>query len=92
MWSRGPKVPKVRRLRFNLRRSIMRHHQRHNLRSRPQSQCPMLLRRHRHQRLIHSPHHLYIKYLHTKRLHHNPNLHRNHQCACQRQVDQVMLR
>ncbi|GAA1417768.1 hypothetical protein GCM10009615_03050 [Corynebacterium durum] len=31
MWSRGPKVPKVRRLRFNLRRSIMRHHQRHNL-------------------------------------------------------------
>jgi hypothetical protein len=52
----------------------------------------MLLGRHRHQRLIHSPHHLYIKYLHTKRLHHNPNLHRNHQCAYQRQVDQVMLR
>ena len=57
----------------------------------------MLLRRHRHQRLIHSPHHLHIKYLHTKHqyskhLHHNPNLHHNHQCACQRQVDQVMLR
>lgn len=52
----------------------------------------MLLGRHRHQRLIHSPHHLHIKYLHTKHLHHNPNLHRNHQCACQRQVDQVMLR
>ena len=55
----------------------------------------MLLGRHRHQRLIHSPHHLYIKYLntkhqYTKRLHYN--LHRNHQCACQRQVDQVMLR
>ena len=57
----------------------------------------MLLRRHRHQRLIHSLHHLRTKYLntkhqYTKRLHHNPNLHRNHQCACQRQVDQVMLR
>lgn len=48
----------------------------------------MLLGQHRHQRLIQSPHHL----LNTKRLHHNPNLHRNHQCACQRQVDQVMLR
>ena len=63
----------------------------------------MLLGRHRHQRLIHSPHHLHIKYLHTKHqytkhlhhnpnLRHNPNLHPNHQCACQRQVDQVMLR
>lgn len=57
----------------------------------------MLLRRHRHQRLIHSLHHLRTKCLNTKhqyskRLHHNPNLHRNHQCACQRQVDQVMLR
>ena len=52
----------------------------------------MLLRQHRHQRLIHSPPHLHTKHLNTKHLHHNPNLHPNHQCACQRQVDQVMLR
>ena len=48
----------------------------------------MLLRRHRHQRLIHSPPHLHTKHQYSKRLRHNPN----HQCACQRQVDQVMLR
>ena len=53
----------------------------------------MLLGRHRHQRLIHSPHHLLnTKHQYSKRLHRNPNLHRNHQCAYQRQVDQVMLR
>ena len=58
----------------------------------------MLLGRHLHQRLIHSPPHLHTKHLNTKHLHHNPNLrhnpnlHPNHQCACQRQVDQVMLR